>query len=69
MGAPRVDESCPASLQQGKTAEARGLLEPVYSWFSEGLDTTDLNETAAYLESRSGNRKGRLPDCNFSSSR
>ena len=36
--------------KQGKTAEARGLLEPVYSWFSEGLDTTDLNEAAALLK-------------------
>jgi predicted ATPase len=36
--------------QQGKTAEARELLAPVYSWFTEGFDTKDLQEAKALLE-------------------
>jgi predicted ATPase len=35
--------------KQGKPAEARSLLAPVYAWFSEGLDTPDLTEAAALL--------------------
>jgi predicted ATPase len=29
---------------QGRRAEARDLLAPVYDWFSEGFDTPDLKE-------------------------
>jgi predicted ATPase len=29
-------------LRQGDKAQGRELLEPVYSWFSEGYDTVDL---------------------------
>jgi predicted ATPase len=36
--------------QQGKTAEARDLLAPVYSWFTEGFDTKDLKDAKALLE-------------------
>jgi predicted ATPase len=36
--------------QQGKQAEARALLTPVYDWFTEGFDTTDLQEARALLE-------------------
>jgi TOMM system kinase/cyclase fusion protein len=35
---------------QGKRAEARQMLAPVYNWFSEGFDTTDLQEANALLE-------------------
>jgi predicted ATPase len=35
---------------QGKHAEARELLAPVYSWFTEGFDTADLQEAKALLE-------------------
>jgi class 3 adenylate cyclase/predicted ATPase len=35
--------------QQGKRQEARDLLAPVYSWFTEGLDTADLQEAKALL--------------------
>ncbi len=35
---------------QGKTAEARDLLGPVYGWFTEGFDTTDLKEAKALLD-------------------
>ena len=34
---------------QGKTTEARGLLAPVYGWFTEGFDTADLKEAKAVL--------------------
>ena len=36
--------------QQGKRAEARELLAPVYGWFTEGFDTTDLQEAKTLLE-------------------
>jgi predicted ATPase len=34
---------------QGKRAEARALLAPVYGWFTEGFDTADLQEARALL--------------------
>ena len=36
--------------QQGKQAEARELLGPIYGWFTEGFDTADLQEAQALLE-------------------
>jgi predicted ATPase len=36
--------------QQGKRAEAHALLAPVYSWFTEGFDTADLQEARALLD-------------------
>jgi predicted ATPase len=36
--------------QQGQRAEARELLAPIYSWFTEGFDTADLQEAKALLE-------------------
>jgi predicted ATPase/class 3 adenylate cyclase len=35
--------------RQGRQAEGRDLLAPVYSWFTEGFDTADLKEAAALL--------------------
>ena len=35
--------------QQGKQAEARALLAPIYGWFTEGFDTADLQEAKALL--------------------
>jgi predicted ATPase len=35
---------------QGKRAEARALLAPVYGWFTEGFATRDLIEAKALLE-------------------
>jgi predicted ATPase len=42
----------PARLwgERGRRAEARDLLAPVYGWFTEGLDTTDLKEAKALLD-------------------
>jgi class 3 adenylate cyclase/predicted ATPase len=37
--------------RQGRREEARGLLAPVYDWFSEGFDTADLKEAKALLDS------------------
>jgi class 3 adenylate cyclase/predicted ATPase len=34
---------------QGRGAEARDLLAPVYDWFTEGFDTPDLKEAKALL--------------------
>ena len=34
---------------QGRHAEARDLLAPVYGWFTEGFDTPDLKEAKALL--------------------
>jgi predicted ATPase len=35
---------------QGRRAEARALLAPVYGWFTEGFDTPDLKEAKALLD-------------------
>jgi predicted ATPase len=35
---------------QGRRAEGHDLLAPVYGWFSEGFDTTDLKEAKALLD-------------------
>jgi predicted ATPase len=35
---------------QGKRAQARDLLAPVYGWFTEGFDTADLMDAEALLE-------------------
>ena len=39
-----------ARLQQGKRTEAYALLAPIYGWFTEGFDTSDLQEAKALLE-------------------
>jgi predicted ATPase len=36
--------------QQGKRADAQALLAPVYSWFTEGFETADLQEAKALLD-------------------
>ena len=36
--------------EQGKKEEARSTLAEVYDWFTEGLDTPDLQEAKALLE-------------------
>jgi predicted ATPase len=39
---------------QGREAEARVLLAPVYGWFTEGFDTPDLKEAKALLDELGG---------------
>jgi predicted ATPase len=36
--------------EQGKTEEARRMLEESYGWFTEGFDTADLREAKALLQ-------------------
>ena len=36
--------------EQGRRAEARDLLAPIYDWFTEGFDTADLKEAKALLD-------------------
>jgi predicted ATPase len=40
--------------QQGKQAAARQLTEEVYGWFTEGFETTDLQEAKALLQELGG---------------
>ena len=40
--------------QQGKREEARTLLAPIYSWFTEGFDTADLQQAKALVEELEG---------------
>jgi predicted ATPase len=35
---------------QGKRAEARDLLAPIYNWFTRGFDTPVLQEAKALLD-------------------
>jgi predicted ATPase len=35
--------------RQGRREEARGLLAPIYGWFTEGFDTADLKAAKALL--------------------
>jgi class 3 adenylate cyclase len=36
--------------EQGRRSEARAVLEPIYGWFTEGLDTANLKEAKALLD-------------------
>jgi predicted ATPase len=36
--------------EQGKRAEARDLLAPIYDWFTEGFDAPDLKDAKALLD-------------------
>jgi predicted ATPase len=35
---------------QGKCTDAHQLLAPIYGWFTDGFDTTDLQDAKALLE-------------------
>lgn len=39
---------------QGKRKKARDILAPVYDWFTEGFDTTDLKEAKVLLDELEG---------------
>jgi hypothetical protein len=53
-GPPPSQLTAPSSgasyLEQGRRAEARELLAPVYGWFTEGFGTADLKEAKALLD-------------------
>ena len=34
---------------EGRRNEARDVLAPIYTWFTEGLDTADLQQAKALL--------------------
>jgi len=36
--------------QQGQRAQAHEILAPIYTWFTEGFDTADVQEAKALLE-------------------
>jgi predicted ATPase len=38
--------------QQGKRDQAQQLLTAIYSWFTEGFETPDLQEARIWLEAR-----------------
>ena len=44
--------------RQGKPAEARDVLAPIYNWFTEGFDTADLKEARASLEALGSSAAG-----------
>jgi hypothetical protein len=44
---------CRLSEQQGKVAQARQTLDELYRWFTEGLDTPDLQEARIRQEALS----------------
>jgi predicted ATPase len=55
MGSKSLELRAGTSLAQlwakrGRRAEAHGLLAPIYAWFTEGFDTTDLKDAKALLD-------------------
>jgi len=36
--------------EQGKREQARDLLAPIYGWFAEGFDTSDLKDARMLLD-------------------
>jgi class 3 adenylate cyclase/predicted ATPase len=44
--------------KQGRGAETRTLVAPIYAWFTEGFDTPDLVEARALLEDRAASVGG-----------
>jgi hypothetical protein len=47
--------------QHGKRDQARQLLTEVYSWFTEGFETPDLQEARAWLEASTGSPAPTVP--------
>jgi predicted ATPase len=41
---------------EGRCAEARDLLTPIYEWFTEGFDMADLKEAKALLDELSAQK-------------
>ena len=54
MPSPRasMQQGCMARLliAQGRRGSARDILTPVYGWFTQGLDTLDLNQAKILLD-------------------
>jgi tetratricopeptide (TPR) repeat protein len=47
--------------EQGRTIEARDLVAPIYSWFTEGFDTADLKDAKALLAQLTATDEGPDP--------
>ena len=45
-----IDQPRKLWRDQGKRAEARDLLDPIYDWFTEGFDAPDLKDAKALLD-------------------
>ena len=55
MGSKSLELRAAMSLAQlwgtrGRRAEAHDLLAPIYGWFTEGFDTTELKDARALLD-------------------
>jgi hypothetical protein len=50
VGASRRHQLCPLRQSQGRAADAKEQLAPVYGWFTERFDTRDLKEAKALLD-------------------
>jgi predicted ATPase len=48
--APAMSASITSAAAEGRRAEARAPLAPVYSEFTEGFDTADLQEANVLLD-------------------
>jgi len=51
LGIARRHEPRPAMARPGPSPQARDLLAPVYGWFTEGFDTSDLKQAKTLLKS------------------
>jgi predicted ATPase len=49
-GTPRHGSLARLWQQQGKRKHAHKMLSEIYTWFTEGFDTKDLQEAKALLE-------------------
>jgi predicted ATPase len=49
-GLPAATSLARSWLGRGRRSEARDLLAPVYGWFTEGFDMSDLQEAKALLD-------------------
>jgi predicted ATPase len=45
---------CRLRTTLGRREEGRQVLEPIYRWFGEGMDTPDLREARTLLDDLSG---------------
>ena len=59
MQAPKHEARAGIWRDQGKVRQAHELLAPVYGWFTEGFDTSDLREAKALLEQLASQRSKR----------
>ena len=61
VGTDRGYRSRPPLRDQRRRGEARDLLAPIYHWFTEGLDTPDLEAAKARLPALTPSRPNPYP--------